>query len=639
MTAVDGQNAHLIGRMLGVYRLDALLGVGGMAEVYRAFDTELQREVAVKVLAAALALDPGFVDRFRSEGRLVASLNHPHIVPVYQFGEADGLLFLVMPVLKESLRDRLDRERYLAPAEATRLCVQIASALDAAHAHGLVHRDVKPENILLNDAGRALLTDFGLAREVAVLRRDGAASTLAASGLPVGTPEYMAPEQLRGLPLDQRADIYGLGAVLYESLTGVVPHDAPTPYEVASLVLTMPTTPPSTHNPQISPELDAVVLRALAKEPEQRFADARSFALALRQVVVVDERPLTDSVDSVDSTDGADGADGAHPQTPPHPSYVAPGALPAWLVPLNAPAVAGELSAAALAPAPLDATASNPPIATEPIQPHLANSGEPDVIDNKALAPVGYGADGGYSGNRFGVEAVKRQSARQAQPRRRTVWLLMSAGVILALTLGLLGAALLGGFNTLGPGSLGGESAAGQPTAPLGSPGSNGLSTLTPQRSTVVANGTSQPGVTVTTTPNIQGTTTAGPQATATITSTTTPTSQPPTALEISPTDITLQNVQDHTCQGTVSITNTNAQTVGWTWTNISPQPDQFYYQLQSGSWLSGMPSDPALAGGQTDTLTVQLRCKNSPQYTVSVDESIGGSTYTTVTITIEPYS
>jgi hypothetical protein len=146
--------------------------------------------------------------------------------------------------------------------------------------------------------------------------------------------------------------------------------------------------------------------------------------------------------------------------------------------------------------------------------------------------------------------------------------------------------------------------------------------------------------VTLTTTPNIQGTTTTtvGPQSTTTATTTATTAPQPPTALAISPTTITLQKIQDHTCQGTVSITNTNAQTVGWAWTNITPAPDQFQYQFQSGPWSSGYPSDPSLGAGQSDNLTIQLYCKNSPQYTISVDESVGGSTYTTANITIAPY-
>jgi hypothetical protein len=153
-----------------------------------------------------------------------------------------------------------------------------------AHAQGLVHRDVKPENVLLDETDHALLTDFGIARRLSHARQGGA-QTLAATGLPVGTPQYMAPEQLRNDTVDQRADIYGLGAVLYESLTGHAPHEAETPYAVATLVLTAPLTPPAVRNPQIWPALEQAILTALAQRPEDRYQDAASLAAALREAL------------------------------------------------------------------------------------------------------------------------------------------------------------------------------------------------------------------------------------------------------------------------------------------------------------------------------------------------------------------
>lgn len=283
-----GSGGNLVGRKLGDYQLQSLLGAGGMAEVYRALELPLGREVAVKVLPAALAADPNYVTRFRTEARRVAQLRHPNIVEVYAFngGERGDLLYLVMPVLSESLRDRLDDEGSLSVRESVRIVTEIASGLEVAHGVGLVHRDVKPENILLDRDGHALLTDFGIAREVPSFHRQGnAAQTLAATGLPVGTPEYMAPEQLRGGPVDQRADIYALGSVLYELLTGRVPHEADTPYEVAALVLTEPVVPPSRRNEDIPSGLEQVVMKALAKVPTQRYSDVRSFALALNAAV------------------------------------------------------------------------------------------------------------------------------------------------------------------------------------------------------------------------------------------------------------------------------------------------------------------------------------------------------------------
>jgi len=288
MTIPEGSGARgsgeLVGQRLGGYLLESLLGTGGMAEVYRAREVALDREVAVKVLPAALARDPDYVQRFRNEARRFAALEHPHIVPVYHFDDEGSLLYLVMPILKESLRDRLERESRLDPDEAIRLVSEIASALEMAHAQGLVHRDVKPENVLLDEAGKALLTDFGIARHV-TFARQGGAQTLSGTGLPVGTPEYMAPEQLRNEGVDQRADVYALGAMLYELLTGQAPHEAGTPYEVAALVLTAQVTPPSVRNPQIWPALERVVLTALAFRPENRYADAASLAAALQEAL------------------------------------------------------------------------------------------------------------------------------------------------------------------------------------------------------------------------------------------------------------------------------------------------------------------------------------------------------------------
>jgi Protein kinase domain len=279
---LDSEARSLIGQALGEYQLHDVLGVGGMAAVYRATDLELEREVAVKVLPASFASDAEYVRRFRDEAKRVAALNHPHIVPIYAFGEERGHLYHVMPVLHGSLRDRLLHEGQLPPDEAVRVVQQIASALQAAHALGLVHRDVKPENILLDAEGNALLTDFGIARPLTELRQAGVARTLAQTGMPIGTPEYMAPEQLRGVsPLDQRVDIYALGAVLYELLTSTPPHEAASPFEVAALALSAPIVPPAQRTPAVWPALDQVVLKALARETTNRYPDMRSFSAAL----------------------------------------------------------------------------------------------------------------------------------------------------------------------------------------------------------------------------------------------------------------------------------------------------------------------------------------------------------------------
>jgi serine/threonine protein kinase len=276
----DSEVNGLIGVSLGEYRLRSVLGVGGMATVYRALDVALEREVAVKVLPASLASDEEYVRRFRDEAKQVAALHHPHIVPIYAVGEEHGHSYYVMPVLHASLRDLLEQQGHLPPDVAVRLAQQIASALGAAHELGLVHRDVKPGNILLDADGNGLLTDFGIARRLA-RQQGGNGPTLAGTGLPVGTPQYMSPEQLRGEDLDQRTDVYALGAVLYESLTGVAPHVAGSPFEVAALALSAPIVRPAQRNPQVWPELEQVVVKALAREATNRYPNMQSVSAAL----------------------------------------------------------------------------------------------------------------------------------------------------------------------------------------------------------------------------------------------------------------------------------------------------------------------------------------------------------------------
>ena len=261
-----------------------------MAEVYRAHpltrltNRPTARLVAVKVLPESLAQDEGYIRRFREEVARVRKVENPNIVPVLDAGEDNGLLYLVMPLLKDSLRDRLSRMGKPPIPVAVRIARQIASALNAAHARSVVHRDVKPENILLNSNGDAFLTDFGIARDLTP-RQGGTLYTLSASGLPVGTPEYMPPEQLLGQHIDQRTDIYALGVVLYELLTEKVPFGAENPYQVAAMVVKERLIPPRELNPAVPVALDEAVVWALQRNPADRFVNMRQFDHALKQAM------------------------------------------------------------------------------------------------------------------------------------------------------------------------------------------------------------------------------------------------------------------------------------------------------------------------------------------------------------------
>jgi serine/threonine-protein kinase len=257
------------------YRLERDLGEGGMASVYLARDVRHDRNVAIKVLRPELGEAIG-AERFLAEIRTTASLSHPHILPLFDSGTADGSLFYVMPVVEgESLRERIHRTGPLAIDEAVRVAGQITSALDHAHRRGVVHRDIKPENILFQD-GNALVADFGIALAPAEDAR-----RLTQTGVSVGTPQYMSPEQILGeRAVDARSDIYAVGLLLYESLTGAPPFSGTT-HAVAAKTLTERAPPPSQHRRDIPPHLDAVVMTALERDPGRRFASAAAMQTAL----------------------------------------------------------------------------------------------------------------------------------------------------------------------------------------------------------------------------------------------------------------------------------------------------------------------------------------------------------------------
>ncbi len=261
------------------YLVERELGAGGMATVYRARDLKHDRRVAIKVLRPELAAVLG-AERFLAEIRLTANLQHPHILPLHDSGEADGFLYYVMPYVKgESLRDMLNRETQLGIDQALLITQHVAGALDYAHRNGVIHRDIKPENILLHE-GQAVLADFGIALAV----QEAGGSRLTGTGISLGTPQYMSPEQATGdRQLDARADVYSLGAVLYEMLTGEPPVTGPTMQAMIAKLLTERPTRIRTVREAVPRGVDEAVQRALARTPADRHATAGDFVAALKQ--------------------------------------------------------------------------------------------------------------------------------------------------------------------------------------------------------------------------------------------------------------------------------------------------------------------------------------------------------------------
>jgi serine/threonine-protein kinase len=264
-------DARLLG---GRYQLGEVLGYGGMAEVHRGRDQRLGRDVAVKVLRADLARDPGFQMRFRREAQNAAALNHPAIVAVYDTGEeSDGstpLPYIVMEYVGgRTLKEVLTAERRLMPERALEITADICAALDFSHRNGIVHRDIKPGNVMLTPTGTVKVMDFGIARAVA-----SGTSTMTQTSAVIGTAQYLSPEQARGESVDARSDVYSTGCLLYELLTGQPPFTGDSPVSVAYQHVREDPVPPSQVNPDVTPTIDSIVLKAMAKNPANRYQSA-----------------------------------------------------------------------------------------------------------------------------------------------------------------------------------------------------------------------------------------------------------------------------------------------------------------------------------------------------------------------------
>lgn len=327
------QTTHVLA---GRYELGSMLGQGGMASVHRGLDRRLRRQVAIKVLASPFDRDQAFVERFRREARAAAGLSHPNVVSVFDSGSDDGTHFIVTELVEgETLADRLTRDGPMPPDEAVDVAVDVCHALEAAHARGLIHRDVKPGNVMLLPDGRVKVVDFGIARAAG-------SGTLTGTGVVLGSSAYVSPEQAAGGPVDERADLYALGCVLYEMLTGEVPFRGETPVATMYRHVNEEPPPPS-EVANVGPELEGVVMRCLEKEPSRRFASAKELEAALLAV------PLATSGDTMPLHAADPSAHRTQPLAATPPTDDRPGRRP-WLLAGVGVALMLVLAALALAP-------------------------------------------------------------------------------------------------------------------------------------------------------------------------------------------------------------------------------------------------------------------------------------------------
>ena len=296
--------SHLRGQPIGRYQLIDMLGEGGMATVYKALDTRLDRHVAVKVITSSQQSAEEFLKRFEREAKALAQLSHANIIKVHDYGEDGGRPYLVMEYLTEgTLKEKMGRP--MPYQEAARLLSPIARALEYAHKRNIVHRDVKPANVLFNESGSPMLTDFGIAKVL----EEKQSTELTAAGVGIGTPEYMAPEQGKGVNVDYRADIYALGIVFYELVSGQKPFTADTPMAVVIKHITEPLPPPRQVVPDLPEAVEKMIYKAVAKTPEARYQDMGEFAATLEGLA---QRPVAVEQDEIQTAYMADAEDATH---------------------------------------------------------------------------------------------------------------------------------------------------------------------------------------------------------------------------------------------------------------------------------------------------------------------------------------
>jgi serine/threonine protein kinase len=265
----------LSGKTLGQYKITNPIGEGGMSSLYKAYQAGMDRYVAIKVLPRHIASDPEFVQRFEQEARIIAKLQHPHILPVFDYGEQDGYTYIVMPFVETGTLANYLKGDPLPMKQICQVMSQVGDALDYAHSQNIVHRDVKPSNILVDERGNCMLTDFGIGK---ILTES---SQITITGVAIGTPSYMSPEQGLGGKLDSRSDIYSLGVMLYEMVTGRKPYDGETPMAVIIKQIYDPLPLPRSINPWIPESIERIILKAMAKDRDERFGTANEIVAAL----------------------------------------------------------------------------------------------------------------------------------------------------------------------------------------------------------------------------------------------------------------------------------------------------------------------------------------------------------------------
>ncbi len=265
----------LTGKQLGAYRIVEALGEGGMAMVYKAYQASMDRYVAIKIMHRFFAHDEEFRARFEQEAKVIAKLEHPHIVPIFDFGETDDYTYIVMRFIEGNTLADVMGDQPLPSSQIRQIMAQIGSALDYAHSRGVIHRDVKPSNVLVDGQGNCFLSDFGFAKLLE------SQTKLSITGSAIGTPTYMSPEQILGQVLDGRSDIYALGIVLYEMATGRTPYKTETPTAMFVKHIHDRLPPPRQFNPDIPEYIERAIFRALAKDPEERFVSMGEFVRAL----------------------------------------------------------------------------------------------------------------------------------------------------------------------------------------------------------------------------------------------------------------------------------------------------------------------------------------------------------------------